>query len=810
MSHASSITSLYISYFGRPADPEGLRFWVDYLTAHNGVLANVIAAFEASSESKIRFGEHSPEALVTAIYQQVLGRTPEPEGLAFWTGLLASGRMTTAEAAFSIISAAQGADADLVSARHKAATDFTNLIDARGSGYAGSEAAEVGRALVSSISASLSDGDIARVVDAAAALSDVITTHPSVLTALIGSGRLPDLFGTMRGAADPAALMEVLGKLAELGAADPAGLQSFLRGGDVSQMLNALPSTVTLLDLFEALDAGGLSSAAGLVYPPAPVTPVVPNVTIAFESVSSHQDDLRPGDAVTNAQIVDVRFGISGALNGGSFQYSVDDGASWHAVSVVGNMLTVGGIDLTNGTAGAGGLITDLKLRVLDKSGNAVLSFSQELVHDNASPAGTLSFERIGSGAQGDPTTDTNSADVKFKLSDHDPNDVHVQWRFKGDTGWIDVSTLAGDGGFTLEGIDLSASDRTIELRVIDAAGNAGTTQEWTIFGPPTSITSFVFKLSGNPSIIELVADKGNVVVATGGGAEAGLVTKTGLTLSDLKTGTAQATGVNYMDGSQFGLLNDTKLRFDQTLDLGFYRLAWTDDTFQSTRGTVQAGELLFAGGLTNQLGTEGFEVDSIETLTADLDSPDTDNINRAYVHNSSDARKLFAGGGRDVIIDTGGVLDIGYRTIPTTGSDIIFGFDAGSDIIRFHGAAAAAVDRIGNKTLEWAHSDSTAVKADVTASTEAVSYVKTGWVVDSNDSYDQALLVTSLNNGIDLTGFGAGGNLLILARDTSGSTGMLMLFTDSDNDKQFDAGEVKAIATFSGGVPLMGDILLS
>lgn len=90
--YATTVNALYLAYFGRPADPGGLRHWTDYLSASGGNTAHVIASFDASLEAQNRFGQQTAEARITAIYQQLLDRAPEPAGLAFWTGMMQSVR----------------------------------------------------------------------------------------------------------------------------------------------------------------------------------------------------------------------------------------------------------------------------------------------------------------------------------------------------------------------------------------------------------------------------------------------------------------------------------------------------------------------------------------------------------------------------------------------------------------------------------------------------------------------------------------------------------------------------------------------
>ena len=80
---------LYVAYYGRPADAEGLEFWAEQIEAR-GAQA-VVSDFGTSEEYTARFGGLENEALVNGIYQQAFGRSADAEGLAFYVDKLESG-----------------------------------------------------------------------------------------------------------------------------------------------------------------------------------------------------------------------------------------------------------------------------------------------------------------------------------------------------------------------------------------------------------------------------------------------------------------------------------------------------------------------------------------------------------------------------------------------------------------------------------------------------------------------------------------------------------------------------------------------
>ena len=79
-----TVASLYLAYFGRPGDPAGIAYWADQLTYGGLTQAAVTEAFARSSEAMNRFGTMTPEQQISNVYQQLLGRDPEPLGAAYW------------------------------------------------------------------------------------------------------------------------------------------------------------------------------------------------------------------------------------------------------------------------------------------------------------------------------------------------------------------------------------------------------------------------------------------------------------------------------------------------------------------------------------------------------------------------------------------------------------------------------------------------------------------------------------------------------------------------------------------------------
>ncbi|MEZ5410708.1 MAG: DUF4214 domain-containing protein [Acidimicrobiales bacterium] len=81
------VARLYLAYFQRQGDDEGIRYWIG--TGLPGVA--VSNAFAGSDEFNARYGPLSNVAFVDLVYRNVLGRPPDDGGLAYWAGELARG-----------------------------------------------------------------------------------------------------------------------------------------------------------------------------------------------------------------------------------------------------------------------------------------------------------------------------------------------------------------------------------------------------------------------------------------------------------------------------------------------------------------------------------------------------------------------------------------------------------------------------------------------------------------------------------------------------------------------------------------------
>jgi arylsulfatase B len=118
-SYNDQVQEMYIAYYGRPADPAGLTFWVGNLESRNGDLSTIIDDFGTSTEYTERFAILDNETLINEIYVQLLGRNADTGGLSFYLQKLDAGEMTLATVALNIINGIDDGNTDFAIATNK-------------------------------------------------------------------------------------------------------------------------------------------------------------------------------------------------------------------------------------------------------------------------------------------------------------------------------------------------------------------------------------------------------------------------------------------------------------------------------------------------------------------------------------------------------------------------------------------------------------------------------------------------------------------------------------------------------------------
>jgi hypothetical protein len=164
----SELQKLYVAYFGRPADADGIAYYTN-LPGVN--IWDVAASFSASPESKALYGESVSYAMIDAIYMNLFNRHAEMDGYTYWAGKVAKHELTPAGVALAILLGAQNDDAICIQNKLAVAAEFTAGVNTPAEilGYAGAEAAAIARAFLHGV-----DYEAASVTAAEAGLNDAI------------------------------------------------------------------------------------------------------------------------------------------------------------------------------------------------------------------------------------------------------------------------------------------------------------------------------------------------------------------------------------------------------------------------------------------------------------------------------------------------------------------------------------------------------------------------------------------------------------------------------------------------------------
>lgn len=116
--HVSQIDHLYEELLGRMPDAEGLTFWLQQMS-QGASLGDVAQGFAESAEFLRLYGMPSDEHLVQEMYEAILGRSPDAEGSAYWVQALMVHDLTEGE----LISNLLLSDESHMASRHQVTVD---------------------------------------------------------------------------------------------------------------------------------------------------------------------------------------------------------------------------------------------------------------------------------------------------------------------------------------------------------------------------------------------------------------------------------------------------------------------------------------------------------------------------------------------------------------------------------------------------------------------------------------------------------------------------------------------------------------
>ena len=96
---STQLQQLYIAYFGRPADPGGMDYWLQ-----NGITEREFAKMIFSqNEYQHVYGDLSVSDQVNQLYQNLFNRNADSDGLNYWVDTIKSGKLTLANLAIDLV-----------------------------------------------------------------------------------------------------------------------------------------------------------------------------------------------------------------------------------------------------------------------------------------------------------------------------------------------------------------------------------------------------------------------------------------------------------------------------------------------------------------------------------------------------------------------------------------------------------------------------------------------------------------------------------------------------------------------------------
>lgn len=723
------VQQLYIAYFGRPADTVGQAYWAGVIDAANGNIASVLAGFSASAESQALFGNKSTIDKVTAIYQNAFNRAPEPAGLAYWVAQLDSGKVTQAQASWTIQQSAGAGDAAAVQNKLTAAKAFTAQIDttAEIQGYQGSAAADVARAFLQTVNSTNATATAA-VANAATALANVVAVGGATGTTFTLTTGLDNLVGT--GNNDT-----FIGDANTVSAADQinggAGVDTFnLFGAAIAPVLPTLTNIERLVLTNPAASVSvNTTSITGLTDVVLKGTTTAATATVANGTTVTADGSVATVNAINTDTVVAASVGLTNGTTVGTFKV---DGAAVKTLNIASNGSAANTITALTGTAG----LSSVANSTLNITGSQKLTITSALdtdfttVNASANTAGVdLTF-----GANTVTVTGGAGAD-RFNFGANLTKADVVD-------GGAGVDTIAVSGGVALTADVVTGLNavKNVEVLEINAAAAAAATSI-TIGSAAGNVNNSAFT-----KVLFNTAEAGVLDAVTGaiaahtyafGSANAGDATLTlaaGVTTANVALEGAAAAGV-------VGTLTVAPLAADLTANP-----ALVSTINLSSTGTT-AGVINTVAAITAQAG-------STVKVTGAQDLTISGVTNKATVDASAFTGKLAITG--------------------STGADsITLGSGADTVTVQAAGSTYAALDTITN----FAKADTLVLTGAASSTTSLVKFDAT-----SSVSFEQALISaeTAITGaGVTAAWFNYNGNTFVVANTDNANSATATGSTD-------------------------------
>ncbi len=107
--YQNQVAELYIVFFGRAPDADGMAHWVQALSSGSSI-HDLAVGFSQSDEYQSHYGDLSAEEAIHHFYQNALDRQADFDGLDYWTGKISQGHSFWEVAVGKIEAAFNGGD----------------------------------------------------------------------------------------------------------------------------------------------------------------------------------------------------------------------------------------------------------------------------------------------------------------------------------------------------------------------------------------------------------------------------------------------------------------------------------------------------------------------------------------------------------------------------------------------------------------------------------------------------------------------------------------------------------------------------
>jgi hypothetical protein len=210
MATASEVQSLYIAYFGRPADPDGLAYWTTGVGASTP-LAEIATGFATTAEFQATTAGRPLVEVINKFYLNLFNRNGEVAGINFWVGEVTAGRVTIEAVGLNIAQAALAlppTNTDRISEESKitAAGRWTSAVGSTTEGllaYTGENGILAGRAFLAPVVSPATTPSVAQTDAAVAAFVAGGGGGPNTLNLTTGVDIYTSTQGSSGGVANP-------------------------------------------------------------------------------------------------------------------------------------------------------------------------------------------------------------------------------------------------------------------------------------------------------------------------------------------------------------------------------------------------------------------------------------------------------------------------------------------------------------------------------------------------------------------------------------------------------------------------------